>query len=231
MEDYGIDEPPSQLRLVATLLGVVLLAAFNMLLLELLRERMPAEVKDQAAWSASTDFFMNCIYLVEALVLCGAAWTSSGMGVGSMKAWKRYVYHIAFVWIMPPLVVLSLYPALTTKPFHNWPVAWWVLGSIAQELLFTGFIYGRLVSVFGAPSSGALGAFSAPMLVTSFLYALSHWPNLQIVGHGLTPQYVLFQFVYSFVGFAWMLNIRRWTGSIWPGVLNHVLVNFLATAV
>ncbi|HLX63597.1 MAG TPA: CPBP family intramembrane glutamic endopeptidase, partial [Planctomycetota bacterium] len=161
------------------------------------------------------------------------AWGSSGLRLGDARAWSRCLYQIFFVWMMPPLLVLSLYPALTSQPFHayHWPKAWWLYGSIAQELLFTGFIYGRLVSVFGTPPRGIVGAFSAPVLVTAFLYALSHWPNLQTNEHGMTASYVAFQLLYSFLGFAWMLNIRRWTGSVWPGVLNHVLVNFLATII
>ncbi|HLX62435.1 MAG TPA: hypothetical protein VKX17_14250, partial [Planctomycetota bacterium] len=55
-DHYVIDEPPSQFRLVATLLGVVLLAAFNTTLLDLLFQKLPDS--NRTGWNASTDSLM-----------------------------------------------------------------------------------------------------------------------------------------------------------------------------
>ncbi|MEI6231791.1 MAG: CPBP family intramembrane glutamic endopeptidase [Planctomycetota bacterium] len=232
MEQYKhIDDAPSQLTVIATLLLVVTLAAFNTPLLELLRAELPVE--QQTGWNASTDLWVNVAFLIEALVLCAITWKSSGLRIGDPKKWKRYAIPIAFVWIMPPLLVLSLYRLLTYTPFHNyrWPIGWWLVGSIAQELLFGGFIYGRMVKLFGQPQDGIKGAFSAAVLITAFLYSLNHWPNIQTTEHGMSPSFVQFQFLYTFVGCAWMLSIRRWTDCVWPAVLGHVLVNWLATVI
>ena len=227
----ALDEAPSQFRLITTLLLSVLLAAFSTPLLEVLRNSLPLE--SQSGWNAVTDLRVNAIYAGLALLLCAITWRSSGLGVGTARRWKRYGLSIAFAWIMPPLLVLSLYPALTYTPFkmYQWPIGWWLVGSVAQELLFGGFIYGRMVSIFGTVPEGFKGSFSVPLLVTAFLYALNHWPNIQTTEHGMTTSFVEFQFLYAFLGFAWMLNVRRWTDSIWLGILNHILVNWLATVI
>ncbi len=232
MDNYPpIEDAPSQLRVIFTLLFSVLLAAFSTPMLEQLRNSTPVTL--QTGWDAPTDTLMNIVYLCVAMILCGMTWRLSGLGIGDSKRWKRHVYHIVFVWIMPPLLVLSMYPVLTEKPFHafHWPIGWWLVGSIAQELLFSGFIYGRMVSLFGPDSGELRGAFCLPVLFTAFLYALNHWPNIQTTEHGMSSSFVKFQFLYSFLGCAWMLNVRRWTDSVWLGVLNHILVNWLATMV
>ncbi len=234
MSEYALEEPPSQFRIIVTLLGVALLSAFTTPMLDWLRTVMPKQFQTDA-WSANTDIWMNAVFLLGALTLCLITFKSSGLGFGEIRKWKRHSYQIAFAWIMPPLLVLSLYPVLTDTPYHvnRWPLAWWLVGSVAQEFLFTGFIYGRLRSIFGPPGESTTGAFSGPVLVTAVLYSLYHWPNLQIAGtkndHGLSLSFTQFKFVYAFLGCAWLLNVRRWTDSVWPGVANHILVNFLAT--
>src|SRR5262249_38396516 len=152
-----------------------------------------------------------------ALVLCLIRFRASGLGFGEARAWKRRAQKIGFVWMMPPLLVLSLYPLLTDRPYyaHHWPLAWWLIGSIAQELLFAGFIYGLMTRIFGQPPEDNSGAYSTPVLVTAFLYSLFHWPNLQSTEHGMSTAFVQMKFAYAFLGCAWMLNIRRWTGSVW----------------
>ena len=232
MKTYDpMTDAPSDFQMVSTLLLCVLLAAFSTPLLELLRNALP--VASQSGWNAITDLTVNEIYAVVALVLCALTWRSSGLGFGEARTWKRYGLPIAIVWIMPPLLVLSLYPALTYKPFktYQWPIGWWLAGSVAQELLFSGFIYGRMVALFGPVDEGFSGAISAPVLVTAFLYALNHWPNIQTTEHGMSSSFVQFQFLYTFLGFAWLLNVRRWSGGVWLGILNHVLVNWLATVI
>jgi membrane protease YdiL (CAAX protease family) len=83
-----------------------------------------------------------------------------------------------------------------------------VVGPISEELLFRGFAYGGL-----APSRiGPIGA----ILVTSTIWAVVHfqyaWP---IIGQ---------IFVYGLV-----LGVARWrTGSLWPPLVVHVLINLYA---
>jgi uncharacterized protein len=83
-----------------------------------------------------------------------------------------------------------------------------LVGPISEELLFRGFAYGGL-----APSRiGPIGA----ILVTSTIWAMVHvqyaWP---IVGQ---------IFVYGLV-----LGVARWrSGSLWPPLVMHVLINLYA---
>ncbi len=95
MNEYPIDEHPSQLRLITTLLGVVLLAAFSTPLLTLLRDALPAG--NQSGWNANTDLLINGVFLAAAIFLCvcafkssGLAWRINAVGSGMGRRWRSH---------------------------------------------------------------------------------------------------------------------------------------------
>jgi len=167
------------------------------------------------------------LFFLAAGVLCALQWKKAGLGLGSAERWQRHALKIAFVWALPPLAVALVYANLSEKPFqhHEWDM--WLIQSLAQELIFTGFIFGCLGVLFGEPSQDPRGAFAPAMWLTAVIFALWHLVNWGVVSDG----YVAFQLLYTFLGGWWTLNLRRWTGSLWPGVANHIVVNYLATVV
>lgn len=172
------------------------------------------------------------VSLALAFGMCLFSPKHCGLGLGGFECWRRFDWKILLVWAVAPLSVIAIYANYTYKPYAG--IGWnaWLLSSVAQEFFFAGFFYARLAELWGERLDENLrddwrGAFAAPMLLTAALYALWHWPGV----HDLHPSYMAFQFTYTFLGGWWLLNLRRWTGSLWPGVTAHVLVNYLASAV
>lgn len=217
--DGAPPQKTSALRKVFAVLGLALLSAGCIPALQQLDKVLPGS---------------RSIYWVSiamALGLCLFTPRRSGLGMGGLERWRRFDWKILLVWAVPPLCVIAIYAHYTSKPYAD--IGWheWLLGSAAQEFLFTGFVYARLVELWGERRDEKLrddwrGAFAVPMLLTAALFALWHWHNI----YYLEPSYMAFQFTYTFLGGWWSLNMRRWTGSLWPGVTVHILVNYLASA-
>lgn len=85
-------------------------------------------------------------------------------------------------------------------------VALVVVAPLVEELIFRGYLYGRLKR-FGVPVWGAI-------LVTSLLFGLVH----------IQPNVIVDTFALSIV----LCLLREMTGSIWAGVVLHSLKNFVA---
>ncbi len=62
------------------------------------------------------------------------------------------------------------------------------------------------------------------MFITAAFFCVAHVPNFL----GIDASYVAFQLIYTFVGGAWVLLARQWTGSVLPGIATHMAVNFVA---
>jgi hypothetical protein len=170
---------------------------------------------------------LNIIFLALAASLCLASPRECGLGIGRLRAWQRHDLKCAAVFALPPLGVVLVYAQYTSKPFNGMPVSYWLMNSIAQDLIFTGFIYSVLSSIWNVRYSDWRDAFTWPMLLTPVFFTLWHWPN----SRWLEPSYFAFQCVYVFLGGWWMLHLRRWTGSLWPGAVLHVIINYLAARV
>lgn len=166
----------------------------------------------------------NYLFLAEAALLCILTPFTCGLVFRKALVWRQRV-HVVIVWLVPPLLVLTVYAPFTSKPFHGAAAEMWLVQSVAQEFLFTGFVYGRLCELWGAPEMSWRGAFAWPMLVTPLLFACWHWGNAL----SLPTSYFLFQLLYTVLGGWWSLNLRRWTGSLWLNVTLHVAVNWLAS--
>jgi hypothetical protein len=161
------------------------------------------------------------------MMLCLFTPCACGLGLGPIRRWQSYDLNCAIVAAIPPLCVAIVYANLDSKPFSGQSSSFWLQGSIAQDLLLSGFVYARLSELWGTPGESWREAFAWPMIATPILFVLWHWPNVHFLTHG----YFAFQCVYVFLGGWWMLNLRRWTASIWPGAVTHVIVNYLAAAV
>jgi membrane protease YdiL (CAAX protease family) len=216
-----IEKPPSRRGrwwTVGMLCGLTLLAV---------RMDIPRDCLACSLCPCPEEWHYHFSFFLIALALCLLTPRTCGLGLGSVRRWRRHGLAVAVVLALPPLAVATVYAYWTSKPFHNIPTSNWFAASIAQELLFAGFIFGRLTEVWGTPSESWRGALARPMLVTPLLFVSWHWPVAALV----SSNYFIFMCVYLLLGGWWMLNLRRWTGSIWPGAVLHVVVNYLAAKV
>lgn len=90
-----------------------------------------------------------------------------------------------------------------------------ILAPFAEELLFRGYMFGKLRKRLSAV---------ATILVSAFLFGLLHLPGITENGIQLQWNVVIDTFILAiFLG-----SLREFTGSIWAGILVHMIKNSLA---
>lgn len=153
------------------------------------------------------------------LLLCLSAPGRSGLGIGR---WRGQTWKVVGVCLPPIILTAAIYP-FTSKPFQGSPTGTWLISPAAQDLLFTGYLYGVLKRAFPGRVFEKIGVQKA-IPITAAFFALWHVPNFA----GIAAAYVVFQLTYVFIGAVWVLLARQMTGSIWPVVLTHMAVNYIA---
>ena len=158
----------------------------------------------------------DVVLLLYATALVLAARTPLEL-FGSIRpnAWR-----VALVCGIPVLLTLVVY-RLTSQPFRGSRIGIWLVSPLAQELLFTGFVFGVLERK--GPRTQTWRPTRA-LLATAVLFSLWHLPNLST----LPVRYVLFQLLYTFAGCLVAGLSRQWTGSILYATATHTLVNYIA---
>jgi membrane protease YdiL (CAAX protease family) len=132
---------------------------------------------------------------------------------------------IVLVTIVPLIVIAIVYPRLPERPFAGFEMGFWLLSAPAQELVYTGFLYGRFERLYGRRIFPRLDVpWAAP--VTALFFSLWHLQNFGSTVISL--QFVVFQLGYTFLGGMGHALIRHWTGSVWYPILMHMAVNWIA---
>jgi CAAX protease family protein len=92
------------------------------------------------------------------------------------------------------------------------------LATIAEEILFRGFILGKLREVTG---------FWRANFITAFLFAAIHWPGwILLMGKSATDVIKLSLFIFALgLGLGYLL---KKLDSLWPCALVHATNNFIA---
>ena len=152
------------------------------------------------------------------LILCLAAPRRSGLRLGD---WNGCVLRVLGICTLPVVLTATIYP-FTSRPFEGAAVGMWLISPAAQDLLFTGYLYG----LFDVAYPGTLGRLPIrkAILITATFFALWHLPSFK----SAPATYVVFQLIYTLIGGAWVLLARQLTGSILPGIATHMAVNYIA---
>ena len=207
-------------RAEALLLALVLVAAFHALPRWIL-VFLPAKALYEQLGNNGFDCLYDGLFALMPLLLCLGARSRSGLRAG---VWKSQTWKVLGICALPVALTAIVYP-LTSQPFTGDRIGVWLISPAAQDLLFTGYLYGLLHAVFPGPVNNRFRVGKAVLLTAAF-FALWHLPNFA----GIPASYVIFQLLYTFVGGAWVLLARQLTGSILPGIATHMAVNFLAWA-
>ncbi len=103
-----------------------------------------------------------------------------------------------------------------TKYFHlvKYPVIFFIVTPIAEELIFRGFVF----RVFEKVST------SSPVVFSAVLFGLHH---LQYTNYSLTT-FAIFQVAYTFVLGLLLGKVRKLSGSIYIGILLHIIINLVS---
>ncbi len=163
--------------------------------------------------------FYDAITGVMPLLLCLGSPVRSGLSLGS---WREHGMKVVGIYTLPVVLTAIVYP-FTSRPFSGGRIGIWLVSPLAQDLLFSGFLYGWFAEVFPGEVYRRF-RINRAMLLTAAFFALWHVPNFA----NLPPVYVAFQLFYVTVGAVWLLQSRRLTGSIIPGVIAHMGCNFVS---
>lgn len=206
-------------RIEILLLALVLVAAHHAIPFSLLHwTGLGRVVYDRLGANAYGNVWCGVTAVVP-LLLCISAPSRSGLKLGT---WKSQAKKVVAVGVLPIVLTAIVYP-FTSRPFTGGPVGTWLISPAAQDLLFTGYLYGLLDVTFPGTISKRVRVHKAVLLTAAF-FCLWHVPNFQTI----MVSYVVFQLVYVFIGGAWILLARQLTGSMLPGIVVHMAINFLA---
>lgn len=162
----------------------------------------------------------SCVLLVLGLVLVLPTRERSGLRLGRIREHWRGVLLVCGTTV---LATAAVYPLLPVRPFGRAHASMWAVSPQAQELVFSGFIYGYLESRFPEYIHPRVRIRRA-LVITTILFGLWHAPGFLTT----STAYVWFQLFYTGVLGIVPALTRQWTGSILPVVLCHTLVNFIA---
>jgi membrane protease YdiL (CAAX protease family) len=167
-------------------------------------------------------WYVSILFLVLGLLLTLPTWRRSGLGLGRIREHRQAVLWITLLCVGTVAIV---YPQLPVRPWSEHPVTMWLLSPLSQQLIFMGYLYGRLEQAF--PGQTATGVpLKHALLITAAFFGFSHVPNFVSLPAG----YVAFQIFYTSVLALIPGLTRQWTGSIWPVVFIHTSINFIAWA-
>ena len=169
------------------------------------------------AWMA---WYYHLLFLAFALVLTAGSWRRSGLRIGAIRThWRKVLLFCG----LPILLTAVVYPLLPTRPFGREHMGIWLISPLAQDLVFPGYLYGRLEPLLPSRLHRRVPIRRA-LVVTSALFSLWHLPNLLAIPAG----FVAFQLCYTFLGGILVGLTRQWTGSMLYITLSHMAVNFIA---
>lgn len=165
-------------------------------------------------------WYLGLLFLGLGLLLALSTPAKSGLRIGAVRQHWRAVLLVCGGSV---LITALVYPQLPVRPWTNQPVTMWLISPLAQQLIFAGYLYGRLEGAFPGHIHPRVRISKALVLVGIF-FAAFHLPNFLLLPRG----YVLFQLFYTGVLGVVPGLARQWTGSIYYGVLTHSAINFIA---
>jgi len=210
-----VDKPVSPVEALA--LAVVLVVAFHAIPDWIIRIVAALGHRPQLSMKGWANLYDGLSGIMP-LILAAATPRRSGLRIGN---WSGCTAKVIGICALPVVLTAVIYP-FTSQPFKGDRIGCWLISPAAQDLLFTGYLFGLFDRVFPRAAHPRIRIRSA-ILVTAAFFCLWHVPNFL----GISAGYVAFQLVYTFIGGAWLLLARQLTGSLLPGLVTHMAVNLI----
>lgn len=153
------------------------------------------------------------------------AWSPRAMGLGWGDTWKerRFVAVVGGGMTLVSVVVMLWVRA----PLYGGSSSFYLVGPLYEELLFRGFLFAVVVDAF--PRTWRIGSLriGTATLITGVAFGVWHLGGLQWPADG----FILFQVIYTTIAGVLFALMRERTGSLWPCLLVHFLVNLWSVEV
>ena len=88
-------------------------------------------------WGFSNYF--DCLCLIFGLILCLTTPRRSGLRIGTLRP---HHWNVLVIVAVPIVLTAIIYPRLPVKPFANMSISMWLISPLAQDLIFSGYLYG-----------------------------------------------------------------------------------------
>ena len=193
----------------ALILALIFLALANYQLAKL-GQRVTLELFPAASypWSITSWWLLVCG--IPALL----TWRDSGFRF-DLTQWQKNWKDLLLLELIILAGMVLFVAAGVTKYFHDvkYPMIFFIVTPVVEELLFRGWIYGQLQRLNWYP-----------VLISAALFGLHH---LQYFGYHPTA-FALFQLTYTFgLGILFGL-MRKKSSSIYPSLLAHIAINWIS---
>jgi uncharacterized protein len=160
---------------------------------------------------------ISLLWVAIAFGLCLSQIKYAGLDFDTKTIQHNYNYILRDYGIV--LMGLILFILLGFHQYFStvrFPLVFFIVTPIVEELIFRGYIYGKLEQ---------LKKYS-PVIITSALFALHH---LQYFNYRPTP-FALFQIGYTFILGLLLGDVRKRSGSVYLSILLHVIINFVTVS-
>jgi len=119
----------------------------------------------------SYELFHDLVLLILGLCLALSACRQSGLALGTLRrCWRG----VLLVCGGPILITALVYPNLAERPFAEAGWSMWAVSPLAQDLVFIGFLYGRLELAFPGYVSSKPHFSSAVFLLVQSVQSVLH---------------------------------------------------------
>jgi membrane protease YdiL (CAAX protease family) len=178
----------------------------------------PNDIQTSTNWS---NWYWQLLCLGFSLLLVCGSWKRSGLRIGSIGRHWRGVLIVCGIPVVISVIANLLMP---NDPFSNWSFHMWLISPWSQDLVFSGYLYGRFEQI--APSYiHKKFRIRWALVIAAAFFSLHHLTNFYLVPSWL----VITQLVYSFLGMILYGLSRQWTGSMLYGTASHIAVNLISS--
>ncbi|MCA9057818.1 MAG: CPBP family intramembrane metalloprotease [Planctomycetaceae bacterium] len=178
-------------------------------------QRLFATDSGNEFWGFLYHFWALCL----GLLLVGGSPRKYGLCRGNLRPHRGRV--MAMIGL--PLTVATI--GCQFIPLPEWMgqnMALWMISPLAQDLVFGGFIYVLIESVFPGDLHQRL-PIRRTVVISGIFFSLHHLPNVLY-----SPVwFVLLQLCYTYLGYLMMGLVRQWTGSLLYVTFTHSLGNLI----
>lgn len=170
-----------------------------------------ASIGNYYTWSSGPVEEVNLIFLFGWLFLYTPFFIYSIWGKWEINEFGFIVNYKTIIFIIVLLVILSQNNDI--PPINNWNSTFIeIFARMGEELFFRGFLYVLFLKIFNKKKKPWIGA----VIISSILFAIIHTQTF-------LPDYENNMIDIFNMG-VFLALLRKWSGSILPGALLHILV-------
>jgi membrane protease YdiL (CAAX protease family) len=193
----------------AWFLPLMLVALFNYSLAELLQP-----ITGRLLSIADFSITLAIPWILIACLLIATGAKDSGLRLQTDQIKKnRTKLSVYLLLIVIGLILFAITGITKTFNTVRFPILFFIFIPLVEEMIFRGYIYGKLQQIT-----------KHVVLISSILFAIHH---IQYYDYSI-GLFAMFQVAYTFVLGLLFGKLREYSGSIYLGIIIHIIINYLS---